>query len=90
MSSPIRNSAAWNTFTYLNFGVAALMMTLGIWYMEATFSTKGFFAMASLMLVSATVSLTKNLRDNDESQKLHQKLEDARTDKLLMEVNAGK
>jgi len=85
---PIRNTQAWTTFTYINFGVAALMMTLGIWFMQAPLVTKGFYTMASLMLVSSTIILTKSLRDNDEAQRFHNKIEEARTEKLLMEVGA--
>ena len=87
ISSPApRNTAAWTAFTYINFGVAALMMAGGIWFMDASFTAKGFYAMAALMLVSSTIILTKSLRDNEESQRLHNKLEEARTEKLLMEV----
>lgn len=90
MQSPMRNSPAWTMFTYLNFAVAALMMAGGIWFMEATFTAKGFYAMAALMLVSSTIILTKSLRDQDEATRFHNKIEEARTEKLLMEVNGGK
>lgn len=80
-------SQAWNLFTYLQFAVAASMMAAGIYFLEASFSAKGFYAMAALMLVSSTVSITKALRDNEESNRLHNKLEDARTEKLLAEAS---
>ena len=48
------------------------------------------YAMAALMLVSSTIILTKSLRDQDEATRFHNKLEEARTEKLLMEVNGGK
>jgi hypothetical protein len=86
-STPLGNSPVWTAFTYINFGVATLMMGGGIWFMDATFTAKGFYAMAALMLVSSTIILTKSLRDNEESQRFHNKLEDARTEKLLMEAN---
>jgi hypothetical protein len=89
-TTPIRNSAAWTGFTYINFAVAALMMAGGIWFMEASFTAKGFYAMAALMLVSSTIILTKSLRDQDEAMRFHNKLDEARTEKLLMEVNGGK
>lgn len=86
-NSPLRNTPAWTAFTYINFAVAAMMMAGGIWFMEATFTAKGFYAMAALMLVSSTIILTKSLRDNEEAQRFHNKIEDAKTEKLLMEVN---
>jgi len=88
--TPFRNSSAWTAFTYINFAVASLMMGGGIWFMEASFTAKGFYAMAALMLVSSTIILTKSLRDNEEAQRFHNKLEEARTEKLLMEVGSGK
>ena len=46
-------SSAWTMFTYLNFVVAAVMMAGGIYFLEASFAAKGFYAMAALMLVSS-------------------------------------
>ncbi|KAG1647406.1 hypothetical protein GQR58_030622 [Nymphon striatum] len=51
---------------------------------------KGFYAMAAIMLVSSTAGITKAIRDTEESQRLHNKLEDAHTERLLSEVSAGK
>ncbi|WP_153768433.1 YiaA/YiaB family inner membrane protein [Labrenzia sp. CE80] len=81
-------SNAWNLFTYFNFGVAVLMMGIGIWSLEASFSAKGFYAMAALMLVYSTASITKAVRDTEESDKIYNKIEDARTERLLSEVSA--
>jgi hypothetical protein len=83
-----KTSAAWNMFTYLNFGVAAVMMAGGIYFLEASFAAKGFYAMAALMLVNSTAAITKTLRDSEESERLYNKLEEARTERILMEVNS--
>ena len=80
-------SSAWTMFTYLNFGVAAVMMGGGIYFMEASFAAKGFYAMAALMLVSSTVGITKAIRDKEEADRFHNKLEEARTERLLAEVS---
>ncbi|TNC72187.1 YiaA/YiaB family inner membrane protein [Rubellimicrobium roseum] len=70
MSTPTRSdSSAWRTFTFVNFAVAALMMAGGIWFLDASFAVKGFYAMAALMLVSSTVSLSKTLRDEAEAER---------------------
>ena len=65
------------------------MMAGGVYFMEASFAAKGFYAMAALMLVHTTVSLTKTMRDAEESGKMINKIEDARTEKLLMEIGCG-
>ncbi len=72
-------SNSWNLFTYLQFTVAATMMAGGIYSLEASFSGKGFYAMAAIMLVSSTVTITKSIRDSEESGRLHNKIEDAKT-----------
>jgi hypothetical protein len=87
---PIRTSQAFNMFSYVNFVVAAAMMAGGIYFMEASFSAKGFYAMAALMLVSSTVGVTKALRDKEEGDRLHNKLEEARTERLLAEVSTSR
>ncbi|MEL7528335.1 MAG: YiaA/YiaB family inner membrane protein [Pseudomonadota bacterium] len=83
----LKQSSNWMIFTAVSFSVAAIMMALGIYNLEASFSAKGFYAMASLMLVHTTVTLTKTLRDRDEAEKLHNRIEDAKTEKLLMDIS---
>jgi hypothetical protein len=83
---PIQRSAAWNMFTYFNFAVAAVMMAGGIYFLEASFAAKGFYAMAALMLVNSTAAIVNAIRDNEESHRLHNKIDEARTERLLMEV----
>jgi hypothetical protein len=83
----LKSSAAWTTFTYVSFGIAAVMMAGGIYFLEASFAAKGFYAMSALMLVHTTVSLSKSLRDDQEAGRMINKIEEARTEKLLMEIN---
>lgn len=83
----IKHSTNWTIFTAVSFAVAAGMMAAGIYNLEASFSAKGFYAMASIMLVHTAVTLTKTLRDKDEAEKFHNRLEDAKTEKLLMDIS---
>ncbi|MFD0916431.1 YiaA/YiaB family inner membrane protein [Pseudahrensia aquimaris] len=76
----------WQTFTFAAFGLAACMMAGGIFFLEASFSAKGFYAMAAIMLVYTSVAMTKTLRDNEETKALHNRIESARTEKLLMDT----
>jgi hypothetical protein len=80
-------SQAWNSFTYVMFTIAVIMMAGGIWSLEASFTAKGYYAMAALMLVYTTAAVTKALRDKEESDRIYNKLEDARTERLLAEVS---
>ena len=82
-------SKSWNIFSYLQFGIAAAMMGGGTYNLEASFAAKGFYAMAAILLVSSTAAIAKSIRDSEESGRLHNKLEDAKTERLLAEVSSS-
>ena len=86
-NNAIKHSAGWINFSMGSFVVAAAMMAGGIFFLEASFAAKGFYAMSALMLVHTSISVTKTLRDNEEAGKLINKVEDAKTEKLLMDIN---
>jgi hypothetical protein len=65
------------------------MMAGGIYFMEASFAAKGFYAMAAIMLVHTSITITKTLRDAEEASRFINRLEDAKTEKLLMDVSRG-
>lgn len=69
------------------FTIAVLMMAGGIWSLEASFTAKGYYAMAALMLVYTTAAITKALRDRKESDRIYNKIEEARTERMLAEVS---
>lgn len=81
------NSQAWNQFNLVSFVIAAVMMAGGIFFMDAGFAAKGFYAMSALMLVHTAISATKTMRDNQEAKRLVNKIEDAKTEKLLLDIN---
>lgn len=81
-------SPAWTQFNVVSFVIAASMMAGGIFFMDAGFAAKGFYAMSALMLVHTSISVTKTMRDNLEATKLVNKIEDAKTEKLLMDINS--
>ena len=85
-----QHSSAWVSFTYANV-VAALALTLGgIFFMPIDLWIKGYMLMGVLMLVSSTVTITKTIRDVHEATKLVNKIEDAKTEQLLMRIDRGK
>ncbi len=85
----IKPSDSWTMFTLASFILSAGMMAGGIYFLEASFAAKGFYAMAAIMLVHTSISITKTLRDIDESKRMINKLEDAKTEKLLMDIHKG-
>ncbi|MEM8793961.1 MAG: YiaA/YiaB family inner membrane protein [Pseudomonadota bacterium] len=87
MTEPnIQNTAAWKTFTIANFGISMAMMGIGIFFLPLDLATKGFLTMATLMIVQSAITVTKTIRDEQESKRLVHRIEDAKTEKLLMDI----
>jgi hypothetical protein len=81
-----QHSQAWVTFTYASFIAAAAMVALGILFMRFDIWMKGYMAMGVVTLVQSCVTLTKTVRDVHEAKRLVNRIEDAKTERLLMEI----
>jgi hypothetical protein len=87
MNNPVlHHSQSWIVFTYVSFVAALTMVVVGIILMPLDLAMKGYLAMGVAMLIQSCITLTKTLRDNDEAGKLVSRIEDARTERLLMDV----
>ncbi len=84
--NPQPHSNAWVTFTYASFIAAALMVAVGIFFLPVDLWTKSYIGMGVVMLVQSCVTLTKTVRDMHESSRLMNRIEEAKTERLLMEV----
>jgi hypothetical protein len=80
------HSAAWKNFTLASFVLSLVMTGAGIVFLPIDFWMKGYLGMGVLMLVQTCVTMTKTQRDIHEASKLVNRIEDARTERLLMEV----
>ena len=80
------NTSAWLTFTYIQFGAAAFMTALGVWAMPVDLMVKGYLIMSSVFLVGSAFTLAKTVRDEHEARRFASRIDEARTEKLLMEV----
>src|ERR1700710_311153 len=83
------HSQAWVAFTYISFGASAFMVGLGIWLLPLDLSMKGYLTMGFLMLTQSCITMTKTMRDMHEGDKLVNRIEDAKAERLLMEVERG-
>ncbi|KRD49288.1 MULTISPECIES: YiaA/YiaB family inner membrane protein [Sinorhizobium/Ensifer group] len=86
--SLMKHSPAWTSFSYVSFGVAAFMVVIGLYMMPIDLWGKGYLAMGILMLLQTAVNVTKTLRDNLEAEKLIRRIDDAKTEKLLLGIKA--
>ena len=83
------HSGAWVTFTYVSFGAALLMVAIGIFFLPLDVWIKGYLTMGIAMLVQTCITMTKTVRDVHESNKFVNRIEDAKAERLLMEVSKG-
>ena len=86
MTTQSPHSPAWVTFTYVSFFAALAMFAGGVLFLPLDIWIKGYFAMAMVLVVQASIVLTKTLRDVHEGTRLLNRIEDAKTERLLMEV----
>jgi hypothetical protein len=89
MNSSNQNTGAWLTFTYVAFAMSVGMAALGIWALDGNLWVKGYMAMASVFMLGSTFTLAKTLRDEHEAKRFASRLDDAKTERLLMEVERG-
>src|ERR1700750_1900614 len=89
MNHTAQHSAAWVTFTYISFAASAFMVGIGIWLLPLDLSIKGYLTMGFLMLVQSCITMTKTMRDMHESDKLVNRIEDAKAERLLKELERG-
>jgi hypothetical protein len=86
MNHTAQHSPAWITFTYISFAASAFMVAIGIWLLPLDLALKGYLSMGFLMTVQSCITMTKTMRDMHESDKLVNRIEDAKAERLLMEV----
>ncbi len=79
------SSSSWLFFVKCSFVLSLLAMVSGIVLVPADWMVKGYLTVTALFMVSATITLSKTLRDEHESQRLLNKLSDARTKQLIQE-----
>lgn len=84
------HSPAWMTFTYASFVASVTMVGLGILFAPLEIWVKAYFAMGAALLIQSCITVTKTLRDVHEGNRLVNRIEDAKAERLLMEIGRGK
>ena len=84
------HSAAWITFTYASFIASVGMVGVGILFAPVDVWIKAYLGMGAALLIQSCITMTKTLRDMHEGSKLVNRIEDARAERLLMEIERGK
>ncbi|HVK98744.1 MAG TPA: YiaA/YiaB family inner membrane protein [Dongiaceae bacterium] len=79
------NSGGWLFFVKTSFAIALLATTVGILFAPIDLLVKGYMGICALFLVSTTITLSKTMRDEHESQRLIHKISEAKTKQLIKE-----
>jgi hypothetical protein len=81
------HSGAWVAFNYANLVIALALTIGGVLCLPLDIWIKGYLLMGIAMLLSSAISVTKTIRDVQESSRLLNKIEDAKTEQLLMRMD---
>ena len=81
------HSGAWIAFNYANVAIALAMTVGGVFFLPLDVWIKGYLLMGIAMLLSSAISVTKTIRDVQEGSRLLTKIEDAKTEQLLMRMD---
>jgi hypothetical protein len=84
------HSATWITFTYASFIGSVAMVGMGILFAPVELWVKAYFAMGAALLMQSCITMTKTLRDVHEGGRLVNRIEDAKTERLLMDIERGR
>lgn len=76
---------AWVLFTYVSFIASIGLMGIGVILLPIDLWMRAYLLIGTLMLVQSCIIMTKTQRDVHEGTRLVNRIEDARTEKLLME-----
>ena len=81
------NSNGWNFFVRACFAISLGAMGIAIIFLPVTIWIKGYLAMGTLMVITTSIMLSKAVRDEFESKKLINRINDARTERMLQEMD---
>lgn len=80
-----RNTKSFYTMSWMAFAISFVGMGIGLFYLDADLSMKGFLAMSYLFSITSCFTVAKVVRDKDEEDKFINKVESAKTEKFLNE-----
>ena len=79
------HTAAWSLQVWASFLVSVTLMVTGIVLLPGILWIKGYLLMGLMFTVGSTFSLAKTVRDQHESRRLRNRMQAAKTDRILKE-----
>ncbi len=78
-----KNTSAWRIQTWISFLFAFIGTSAGIAYLPADWWIKGFLLMGMFFTVGSAFTLSKTIRDDHESDKIINRIKNAKTERVL-------
>jgi hypothetical protein len=82
-----KDSPIWVFFVRLSFFISLLATSFGIFLLPVDFWAKGYIAIGLYFTVNTSFTLAKTLRDEHEANKLINKINEVKTEKMLREFD---
>ncbi|MGR3275184.1 YiaA/YiaB family inner membrane protein [Acaryochloris marina NIES-2412] len=86
-TTPTAHTSAWIAQTWISFTVSIAATGIGIIYMPVNTWMKGYLGMGTLFSIGSTISLSKTIRDVEESKRVISRLDEAKVEKMLAEYD---
>ena len=80
------HSAAWEALTWIAFILSFMMTIVGLFFAPVDVWIKGFLGMGIVFLSVSCFSLAKTLRDRHEGRRLINRMDEARAEKFLADI----
>jgi len=71
----VQHTQAWVSFTYASFLGSILLLSIGVFFLPVETWIKGYLAMGIAMLVQSSFTVSKTVRDNQESRRSAERYE---------------
>ncbi len=83
-----QDSTGWLFFVWASFAISVVLTCVGIYHMPAELWVKGYLIMGLFFSLGSSFTLAKTMRDNHESNKLINRISEAKTEKLMQEFES--
>jgi hypothetical protein len=89
MNEPLKDTAAWRFQVWASFALSTVPTLVGVFYLPIDPWMRAFLTMGLIFTIGSCFTLAKTLRDQHESQKLLNRLADAKAEQVIREYELG-
>ena len=86
-SNQSTHTSAWIAQTWISFALSISATLFGILYLPVNIWVKGYLGMGFMFSIGSTVSLSKTIRDLEESKHILARLDEAKLERFLADYD---